>query len=454
MFLCVSNWAPSPLINALVGELSFLLLLQPFESFKLNHNFACATQAEEEAKSAEVAPAPAAAVSKKSKKSSPVPPPPTNDVGQSLTIEPASSANTEPLPWWMNQFFTFLSENFQPKAVPADKQVRVYTSIVLCAVADALIVLRLLTLNSNPSGLLGAVSGVLRYWALPLLMYRAMYSGICRLWTLNVRAFLPLDSPYSFSIASYNSFLFSQVLAKSAEYQDAVRNSSLVCLLRSWYPRIHWINFFILTFVPIISMVGLFTTPLSTQTLRWSIIYYFVTGMGITAGYHRLFAHKSYEANWLTRAILMLAGSGALQGSIKWWCGGHRIHHRYTDTPKDPYNAQGGFWYAHIGWMLIKPDPANYVKSDIRDLNADPLIRFQHKYYLFVGPFMAFVFPTLVAGLGWGDWLGGYFFAGAFRLCMVHHSTFCVNSVAHYFGGQQEKKKTKRKSVAVDETRC
>lgn len=324
-----------------MGELSFLLLLQPFESFKLQHNFECASQAA----AAEVVPVPAATVAhgKKHKKAAVVPPP-TNDVGQSLTIEPASAANTEPLPWWMNQFFAFLAENFQPKSVPADKQVRVWTSIVLCAVADALIVLRLLTLHSNPSGLFGAISGVLRYWAMPLLMYRALYSGICRLWTLNVRAFLPADSPLSFSIASYNSFLFSRVLAKSAEYQDAVRNSSLVSLLRSWYPRIHWINFFILTFVPIVSCIGAFTTPLTTQTLRWSIVYYFVSGMGITAGYHRLFAHKAYEANWLTRCMLMLAGSAALQGSIKWWCGGHRIHHRYTDTPKDPYNAQGGFW--------------------------------------------------------------------------------------------------------------
>jgi len=83
------------------------------------------------------------------------------------------------------------------------------------------------------------------------------------------------------------------------------------------------------------------------------------------------------------------------------------VHHRYTDTPKDPYNAQGGFWYAHLGWMLLKPDPAHHAKSDISDLARDPLIRLQHKYYMFVGPFAAFVFPTLVAGLLWGDWMGG-----------------------------------------------
>jgi stearoyl-CoA desaturase (delta-9 desaturase) len=87
--------------------------------------------------------------------------------------------------------------------------------------------------------------------------------------------------------------------------------------------------------------------------------------------------------------------------------------------------------------MLIKPDPAHFVKADIRDLSSDALVRLQHRYYLLVGPLMAFVLPTLVCGLGWGDWLGGYFFAGALRLFLVHHSTFCVNSVAHYLGEQR-----------------
>ena len=208
-------------------------------------------------------------------------------------------------------------------------------------------------------------------------------------------------------------------------------------IVRVWASgRIAWINVFILTFIPIIALYGCFTHELQTKTMWWSIFYYIFSGLGITAGYHRLFAHRSYTANGLTRFGMMLAGSAALEGSIKWWCGGHRIHHRYTDTPKDPYNANGGFWYSHIGWMLITPDPKQFTKGDIRDLNADPIVRWQHTYYLFIGPFMALVLPTLIAGIFWGDWLGGYFYAGAARLFFVHHSTFCVNSVAHYLGEQ------------------
>lgn len=412
------NWAPSPLVNSLVGELAFLLLLQPFESFKRDH--ACADAPRKTA-----AVAPAGANPSKAKKAAA----PTNDAGQSITIEAPCAANTEPLPSWLLAFFNHISANYMPSSVSAGKAPRLYASIALSAVVSVALLALLLSLPGY-----GGPLAVLRFWALPLLAYVSTYAGVCRLFTFNVRAFLPADHSASFSIASYNYALLTRCLEASAEYGALVSNSSLVSLVRGWYPRINWINLFILSFVPFISLVGLFTTPLQQKTLYWSLFYYFITGIGITAGYHRLFAHKSYEANWVTRVALIFAGSGALQGSIKWWCGGHRIHHRYTDTEKDPYNSQGGFWYAHIGWMLLKPDPKHYVKADIKDLDADPLIRFQHKWYLFVGPFCAFIFPTLVAGLGWGDWMGGYFYAGAARLFFVHHSTFCVNSVAHYFG--------------------
>jgi len=159
-----------------------------------------------------------------------------------------------------------------------------------------------------------------------------------------------------------------------------------------------------------------------------------MTGVGITAGYHRLFAHRAYKARQPFKFIIMMLGSGAVEGSVRWWCRDHRAHHRYTDTNKDPYNAGHGFWYSHIGWMLMKQDPTNIGRASIEDLNQDPWIRWQHKYYIYIALFMGVLFPTLIAGLFWGDWAGGYFFAGVLRLCFVHHSTFMVNSLAHYLG--------------------
>ncbi|KAJ3291556.1 hypothetical protein HDU79_002281 [Rhizoclosmatium sp. JEL0117] len=195
---------------------------------------------------------------------------------------------------------------------------------------------------------------------------------------------------------------------------------------------IDWKHVVILFGTPLIALYGFATTPLQTPTFWWSVLYYFFTGLGITAGYHRYWAHRSYDATRTWQFIILAAGTGAMEGSVKWWGRGHRIHHRFTDTDKDPYNAKRGFLWAHIGWMIMKQKKNATV--DISDFNSDPWIRFQHKYYLYLAVFMAFIFPTLVAGLGWGDWVGGFFFAGVARLVFVHHATFCVNSLAHWLG--------------------
>lgn len=202
----------------------------------------------------------------------------------------------------------------------------------------------------------------------------------------------------------------------------------------NWYKHINWLHAPLLTSVPALAFYGLFTTPITMYTAIWAVIYYFITGLGITAGHHRLWSHRAYKASRPFEIFLMLASSGAVEGSIRWWCRDHRAHHRYTDTDKDPYNAHKGLLYSHIGWMVLKQNPNVIGRVDISDLNSDPMIRFQHKYYGFFAIVIGLLIPTLVAGLGWGDYWGGFYFAGLLRLTFVHHATFCVNSLAHYLG--------------------
>ncbi|KAI8984601.1 hypothetical protein BDF20DRAFT_860813 [Mycotypha africana] len=204
--------------------------------------------------------------------------------------------------------------------------------------------------------------------------------------------------------------------------------------LKNWVGRVNWFQSILLISTPILAVYYACTTPLQTKTLYWSIFFYFVTGLGITAGYHRYWAHRSYDCTPFTQFLLCLAGSGAFQGSIQWWSRGHRAHHRWTDSDKDPYAATRGFFYSHIGWMLINRPKNRIGYADTADLKADPLVRFQHKHYLEFAVFMAFIFPTLVAGFGWGDWKGGLIYAGLCRQVAIHHATFCVNSLAHYIG--------------------
>ena len=191
----------------------------------------------------------------------------------------------------------------------------------------------------------------------------------------------------------------------------------------NWYKNINWLSFTILTVVPLVGIVGAVFTPLRWQTFLFSIFYYYCTGLGITAGYHRLWAHRSYNASLLLQYILAVLGAGAVEGSIKWWSRGHRAHHRYTDTDLDPYNAHKGFLYSHIGWMILKPRRKPGV-ADVSDLAKNPVVRWQHRNYLSLLLLMGFAVPTIICWFLWNDARGGYVYAGVLRLCFVHHVSF------------------------------
>ncbi|PBK77537.1 delta 9-fatty acid desaturase protein [Armillaria solidipes] len=197
--------------------------------------------------------------------------------------------------------------------------------------------------------------------------------------------------------------------------------------------EINWLSFIILTSTPIMGVIGAYYTSLRWETAIWAVVYYFITGLGITAGYHRLWAHRSYNASVPLQYMLAMAGAGSLEGSIKWWSRGHRAHHRYTDTDLDPYNAHRGFFYSHVGWMLVKPRRKPGV-ADVSDLSKSPVVRWQHRHYLTLILTMGFLLPSAIAWLCWGDAKGGFVYAGVLRLVFVHHSTFCVNSLAHWLG--------------------
>jgi len=197
--------------------------------------------------------------------------------------------------------------------------------------------------------------------------------------------------------------------------------------------EVNWIHTSLLTLTPALAIYGLYSTKLTLPTFILSVIMYFWTGLGITGGYHRLWSHRAYSAHFLVRLSLCLGGAAAFQGSAKWWCRNHRAHHRYTDTDKDPYNAKKGFWYAHMGWMLEKQNAKSIGFADISDLQSDPMIMWQHRFYPWIAITVGILMPTLIASL-WNDPWGGYYYASLWRMVFVHHATFFVNSLAHTFG--------------------
>ncbi|KAH8747641.1 hypothetical protein F5883DRAFT_509628 [Diaporthe sp. PMI_573] len=200
--------------------------------------------------------------------------------------------------------------------------------------------------------------------------------------------------------------------------------------------HVNWLNTTLIIIIPILGFISAYWVPIRLYTAIWAIIFYFNTGLGITAGYHRLWAHTSYKATTPLKFYLAAVGAGAVEGSIRWWSYGHRAHHRYTDTEMDPYSVRKGLLYSHVGWMVFKQNPKRQGRADITDLNEDPIVVWQHRNYFKCAIFMALGLPTIIAGFGWSDWLGGFVYAGILRICFVQQATFCVNSLAHWLGDQ------------------
>jgi len=165
-------------------------------------------------------------------------------------------------------------------------------------------------------------------------------------------------------------------------------------------------------------------------------LLYIVTGLGITVGYHRLIAHRSFDCpNWV-KAGLLIAGGWALENSALKWASAHIRHHAQCDQEEDPYNAQRGFWYSHVGWIFFK-DPHAFDEKYTSRLRQDPLVLWQDRYYV---PLVLFglALPFVVGFLynGWIGGLGCFLLAGVGRTFFVLNSTFCINSICHLWGKQ------------------
>lgn len=163
-------------------------------------------------------------------------------------------------------------------------------------------------------------------------------------------------------------------------------------------------------------------------------LFYALTGLSITAGYHRFFAHRSYESHSLLKLFYLVFGACAFENSALKWASDHRLHHKHVDTPQDPYNIKEGGWHAHMGWIFF--DRAQWTNLDnVKDLSADPYVMWQDKYYPWIAAVVGTLFPLLI-GLSVGRPLGGLLWGGFFRVAFVHHTTFFINSLAHMWGRQ------------------
>jgi stearoyl-CoA desaturase (delta-9 desaturase) len=175
-------------------------------------------------------------------------------------------------------------------------------------------------------------------------------------------------------------------------------------------------------------------------------IMYLLTGLGVTVGLHRLFTHRSFKTSPAVRFVFAVLGSAAIEGPVISWVSDHRKHHAFSDREGDPHSPHvdhgtglrgilRGLAHAHVGWLFIHT-ARGHRERYAPDLIADPVVSFVDK------TFFVWAIGGLAASFGLGYAIGGsvgagvtgLLWGGAVRMLVLHHVTYSINSLCHFFG--------------------
>ncbi|MDW5597506.1 fatty acid desaturase [Conexibacter stalactiti] len=207
----------------------------------------------------------------------------------------------------------------------------------------------------------------------------------------------------------------------------------------------------LVTIVPVLAL-GLVGWQLWAVALGWSdlavlAIMYVATGLGITVGFHRLFTHRSFKTSPAVRGVFAALGSIAIEGPVISWVADHRKHHAFSDQYGDPHSphvehghgwrgALRGLAHAHVGWLFVHTHRGN-KRRYAPDLMRDPVVAWVDRTFIFwaIGGFLiAFALGFLLGGLSWQAGLTGMLWGGLVRTLLLHHATYSINSLCHFFG--------------------
>ncbi|XP_026752155.2 acyl-CoA Delta-9 desaturase-like isoform X2 [Galleria mellonella] len=243
-------------------------------------------------------------------------------------------------------------------------------------------------------------------------------------------------------LLSMNTYLTKQ--AKSLDEDDMPKIFNVSEQKnRSHEWQIVWRNVLAFVYMHIAALYGLyliFTGKARLWTYVFGIIFAIGSALGVTAGAHRLWAHRAYKARWPLRLFLAIMQTMAFQNHIYEWVRDHRVHHKFSETDADPHNARRGFFFSHMGWLMVRKHKDVLEKGalvDMSDLEKDPIVMFQKKTYLVGMPLLCFVIPAMIPVYWWGEdpWISWYV-ASITRYTVSLHFTWLVNSAAHIWGNK------------------
>ncbi|XP_017494793.1 PREDICTED: acyl-CoA desaturase-like, partial [Rhagoletis zephyria] len=207
-----------------------------------------------------------------------------------------------------------------------------------------------------------------------------------------------------------------------------------------------WRNIIALLVMHIIGIYAFCLIPSAKLwTMWWGYAVLLLATVGVQTGAHRLWAHRCYKAHWSLRLVLSLLHVMALQNDLYEWCRDHRVHHKWSDTDADPHNSSRGFFFSHMGWLMVRKHPEVIRKGktvDLSDLKADPIVMFQRRFYVpLVFLFWGYL-PAAVPVYCWNEtWFHSIFGVVILRYVLSLNVTWLVNSWAHMYGTRPYDKK-------------
>ncbi|MBE9180968.1 fatty acid desaturase [Oculatella sp. LEGE 06141] len=193
-------------------------------------------------------------------------------------------------------------------------------------------------------------------------------------------------------------------------------------------PPIDWATVVFMVAIHLGACFAFLPSNFSWAAVGWCLFLHWITGgLGITLGWHRLLAHRSFQTPKWLEYFFVFCGTLSVQGGPIWWAGLHRHHHRYSDQAVDHHDSSKGFWWSHMEWMLREVPAEEDVARFTKDIADDRFYLFLEKYFL---PIQLVLALFLYALGGWPFIVWGVFV----RLIVVYHTTWLVNSATHKFG--------------------
>ncbi|XP_001607533.2 stearoyl-CoA desaturase 5-like [Nasonia vitripennis] len=204
---------------------------------------------------------------------------------------------------------------------------------------------------------------------------------------------------------------------------------------------VKWGNVVMITILHIVAAYGFLTAPYFEKwnTFLWTWSIGMMGAFGITGGIHRYWSHRAYKANTPLKIILSICYLSAGQNSMYQWVRDHRVHHKYSETDADPHNSHRGFFFSHVGWLMLKKHPEVIKKGqqiDMSDIEADPVAAFCERHFALLKLMICFVIPIVVPVYLWNE---TWYWSFIFQICRysyVLNATWSVNSFAHFFGNK------------------